>query len=40
MKIKSVQKIDHIYIDKKGLGKEKEKVLDLLKDQEIERISI
>ena len=40
MKIKSIEKIGHIYIDEKGLGKEKEKVLELLKDQETERISI
>jgi D-aminoacyl-tRNA deacylase len=40
MKTKSIEKIDHIYIDEKGLGKEKEKVLELLKDQETERISI
>jgi D-aminoacyl-tRNA deacylase len=40
MKIKSIEKICHIYIDEKGLGKEKEKVLNLLKDQEMERIFI
>ena len=40
MKIKSIEKIDHIYIDEKGLGKEKEKVLKLLRDQEIESIFI
>ena len=40
MKIKSIEKIDHIYIDEKGLGKEKEKVLKLLRDQEAESIPI
>jgi D-aminoacyl-tRNA deacylase len=40
MKLKSIEKIGQIYIDEKGLGKEKEKVLKLLKDQETERIAI
>jgi D-aminoacyl-tRNA deacylase len=40
MKVKSIEKIGLIYLDKKGLGKENEKVLELLKDQETERISI
>ena len=31
MKVKSIEKITHIYIDEKGLGKEKEKVLDICK---------
>lgn len=37
---KSIEKIKHIYIDEKGLGKEKEKILDLLRYQEIETIFV
>ncbi len=40
MKVKSIEKINHIYIDEKGLGKEKDKVLNILKSQELEIIFI
>lgn len=40
IKEKSIEKIIKIYIDQKGLGKGKEKVLNLLKDQDLERIFI
>jgi D-aminoacyl-tRNA deacylase len=40
MKVKSIEKIKYIYVDEKGLGKEKDKVLRLLKNQETEMISI
>jgi D-aminoacyl-tRNA deacylase len=38
--VKSIEKINHIYIDEKGLGKEKEKILNILKDFKIEIIHI
>lgn len=40
IKVKSIENINYIYIDEKGLGKEKEKILNILKDQELEIISI
>ncbi len=40
IKVKSIEKINHIYIDEKGLGKEKEKILNILRTQELEIISI
>jgi D-aminoacyl-tRNA deacylase len=40
IKTKSIEKIKHIYIDEKGLGKEKEKVLDLFRNQETETIFV
>jgi len=38
--IKSIEKINHIYIDEKGLGKEKGKILNTLKDLKVEIIHI
>ena len=35
MRVKSIEKITHIYIDEKGLGKEKEKVLKIAEDLRI-----
>jgi D-aminoacyl-tRNA deacylase len=40
MKVKSIEKITRIYIDEKGLGKEKEKVLDIARSQELELIFV
>jgi D-aminoacyl-tRNA deacylase len=40
MKVKSIEKITRIYIDEKGLGKEKEKVLDIARSQELEIIFV
>ena len=40
MKVKSIEEITHIYIDKKGLGKEKSKVLDIARSQELEIIFV
>jgi D-aminoacyl-tRNA deacylase len=40
IKMKSVEKVKNIYIDQKGLGKEKEKVLNLLKNQDLDTIFV
>ena len=36
IKEKSIEKIDMAYIDKKGIGQEKEKILNILSSQELE----
>ena len=38
--VKSIEKINHIYVDENGLGKEKVKILKILEDLEIEIINI
>jgi len=40
VKGKSIEKINHIYVDDKGLGKDKDKVLDILNSQDLEIIFI
>jgi D-aminoacyl-tRNA deacylase len=40
VKGKSIEKINHIYVDDKGLGKDKEKVLDTLRSQDLEIIFV
>ncbi|MBA3749701.1 MAG: hypothetical protein H0X03_02160 [Nitrosopumilus sp.] len=40
IKLKSVEKITRIYVDDKGLSKEKENILNILKSQELELIFI
>ncbi|MEJ7642199.1 MAG: D-aminoacyl-tRNA deacylase [Candidatus Nitrosocosmicus sp.] len=40
VKGKSIEKINHIYVDDKGLGKDKEKVLNILDSQDLEIIFI
>lgn len=40
VKGKSIEKINHIYVDDKGLGKDKEKVLNILNSQDLEIIFI
>jgi D-aminoacyl-tRNA deacylase len=40
MKTKSIENIKYIYVDGKGLGKEKERVLQILKNQELEYIFV
>ncbi|MGN6346555.1 MAG: D-aminoacyl-tRNA deacylase [Candidatus Nitrosocosmicus sp.] len=40
IKMKSVEKVKNIYIDEKGLGKEKEKVLNLLRNQDLDTIFV
>jgi D-aminoacyl-tRNA deacylase len=38
--VKSIEKINHIYIDENGLGKEKVKILKIIKDLELEIVYI
>jgi D-aminoacyl-tRNA deacylase len=40
VKGKSIEKINHIYVDDKGLGKYKEKILNILNSQDLEIIFI
>ncbi len=40
VKGKSIEKINHIYVDDKGLGKDKEKVINILNSQDLEIIFI
>jgi D-aminoacyl-tRNA deacylase len=40
VKGKSIEKINHIYVDDKGLGKDKEKVINILDSQNLEIIFI
>lgn len=40
VKGKSIEKINHIYVDDKGLGKDKDKVLNILNSQDLEIIFI
>ncbi len=40
IKEKSIEKIDMAYIDKKGIGQEKEKILNILSSQELEIVFI
>jgi D-aminoacyl-tRNA deacylase len=40
IKGKSIEKIDIAYIDKKGIGQEKEKILNILRSQELEIVYI
>ncbi len=40
MKRKSIEKINFIYLDEKGLGKEKTRILEMLRDQESEIILV
>ena len=40
VKGKSIEKINHIYVDDKGLGKDKDKVLNVLNSQDLEIIFI
>lgn len=40
MKTKSIEKINYAYIDEKGLGKEKKKILSLLESEDLDTILI